>query len=99
MAEPDLLVKLSEWYAEQCNGDWEHGSGVSIDTVDNPGWHVTVNLRETALEHVSFEPIDIANGDSDWMFCFKRDNEFHGAGDPAKLHSIVEHFLKFAGKL
>jgi hypothetical protein len=34
MSQADLLAKLCEWYKEQCNDDWEHGSGVLIDTLD-----------------------------------------------------------------
>ena len=32
------LSALENWYAGQCNGVWEHGCGVRIDTLDNPGW-------------------------------------------------------------
>jgi ribosomal protein L37E len=36
----DLLSKLSDWYAAQCDGDWEHEFGIHIGTLDNPGWSV-----------------------------------------------------------
>jgi Immunity protein 53 len=32
-----------------CDGDWEHSSGVSIGTIDNPGWSLDVELAETNL--------------------------------------------------
>jgi hypothetical protein len=31
-----------EWYTKQCNGDWEHSYGIRIDTIDNPGWSLTL---------------------------------------------------------
>jgi len=34
----DLLEQVEDWYSSQCNGDWEHQYGISIDTLDNPGW-------------------------------------------------------------
>jgi hypothetical protein len=37
-----LIEQIQGWYAAQCNGDWEHRYGVSIDTLDNPGWSVTL---------------------------------------------------------
>ena len=38
---------LQQWYYGHCNGDWEHGSGIHIDTLDNPGWSITINLEDT----------------------------------------------------
>ncbi len=34
------LSRLQRWYSAQCDGDWEHGLGVRIETLDNPGWMV-----------------------------------------------------------
>jgi hypothetical protein len=48
------LSRLSLWYVGQCNGDWEHDSGVKIDTLDNPGWRITISLNSTVLENESF---------------------------------------------
>nr|TKK07812.1 hypothetical protein SrhCFBP13529_11555 [Stenotrophomonas rhizophila] len=43
------LDRLQKWYADQCDGDWEHSFGIRIDTLDNPGWTVSVDLTDTAL--------------------------------------------------
>ena len=36
--DPDqsTLTWLQAWYMSNCNGDWEHGYGVSVRTLDNP---------------------------------------------------------------
>lgn len=99
MSETDLLTKLCEWYAEQCNGDWEHGMGVLIDTLDNPGWSVKIDLRETASEKHDFETIKFKESESNWLTCSITGSEFKGFGDPSKLPVILEHFLRFVGKL
>lgn len=49
--------RLQEWYKKQCNGEWEHHSGVSIVSCDNPGWWVQINLIGTELENKPFEPV------------------------------------------
>ena len=97
--EKELLSKLAEWYSEQCNGEWEHGSGVEISTLDNPGWMLKANLRDTPAEHNDFEAVSIDNGERDWLSGSKKNGEFVAAGDPSKLPAILEHFLKFVGKL
>lgn len=53
----DNIRKLQRWYNKQCNGSWEHQYGVSIDTLDNPGWTVVIDLVGTDLESMRMEPI------------------------------------------
>jgi hypothetical protein len=45
----DALTWLQGWYLSQCDGDWEHGHGVDIGTLDNPGWRVEIRVAETEL--------------------------------------------------
>jgi elongation factor P hydroxylase len=98
MSQPDRLAALSEWFSEHCNGKWEHSYGIEIKTLDNPGWNLEVDLRDTALEQTSFEAVKVNKSKTDWFMCFKEDGKFVGAGDPSKLSVLLEHFLVFAGK-
>jgi hypothetical protein len=36
------LRQIQDWYKSQCNGEWEHSCGLSIETLDNPGWRVQI---------------------------------------------------------
>ncbi|WP_407667455.1 Imm53 family immunity protein [Myxococcus dinghuensis] len=45
---------LATWFRNQCNGNWEHTRGISITTIDNPGWLVTVDLQGTTVESRSW---------------------------------------------
>lgn len=97
-----LLDRLIRWYESQCNGDWEHTWGIKIDTLDNPGWKVEINLQGTALASRKFEPV--AEGLSvegwpnseRWIQCSVGDNLFHGAGDSQQLQRILKIFLDWA---
>ncbi|RYY22724.1 MAG: hypothetical protein EOP62_22485 [Sphingomonadales bacterium] len=51
----DHLSWLMQWYANECNSDWEHSYGIKIDTLDNPGWTCKIDLRDTSWEGVLFE--------------------------------------------
>ena len=90
-----LLSELEDWYQSQCNGDWEHQYGVKIDCIDNPGWVVCVDLKETQLEKGEMQPLSVDNGENDWMHCKVENAQFVGHGDPRKLHRIIEVFLQF----
>jgi len=47
--DPDQssLTWLQGCYMSNCNGDWEHLYGVRIETLDNPGWTLRVELAGT----------------------------------------------------
>ncbi|OPG99195.1 hypothetical protein B2I21_07080 [Chryseobacterium mucoviscidosis] len=67
----------------------EHSYGVKINTVDNPGWSVEINLTDTCLEDVPFETIEEERNEEDWFYCIVRDGVFHGAGGATNLEEIL----------
>lgn len=87
-----ILNRLQEWYASQCDGEWEHSYGIKIHTLDNPGWYVEVDLPED-IAAKAWPEIDVQKSESDWHFCHKKEQKFIGAGDPAKLETILKLFL------
>ena len=38
----DALNWINGWFQSNCDGDWEHGFGITIETLDNPGWCVKI---------------------------------------------------------
>lgn len=90
------LDELQAWYASQCDGDWEHGYGVRIETLDNPGWGVRIELADTELEGVPFDPVVDTDREDDWLHLQVRDGQFYGSGDPSKLGVILRAFLDWA---
>jgi hypothetical protein len=63
------LQRLQQWYRAQCNGDWEHSYGVMVDTLDNPGWRLRIDLEETDLATSAFSPLSVERSDTDWVHC------------------------------
>ena len=80
----NVLAELQQWYVSNCNGDWEHSYGIKIETLDNPGWHLKIELEDTNLQNRSFISIDINNNEDDWYTCKVNENEFEAFGDPTK---------------
>jgi len=54
----DNLNWLCQWYLAQCDSDWEHSYGVKIDTLDNPGWTIKIDLTDTQMQALSFERVE-----------------------------------------
>lgn len=92
---PEVLNWLIEWYKSNCDGDWEHSYGIKIETLDNPGWLVKIDLSETKLEDKEFKSIKVLNNKDDWLFGKVKDNIFHGIGDIYKLEKILELFKRW----
>ena len=42
------LVYLDEWFGKQCDRDWEHLNGIKLETTDNPGWWLEIDLDGTS---------------------------------------------------
>ena len=90
----DMLTAIQNWYASNCNGDWEQSYGVRITTLDNPGWAVDIDLRGTPLEAIIFEPIELDRGEDDWIRCKIQDSVFYGRCGPNNLTKLLEAFCK-----
>jgi immunity protein 53 of polymorphic toxin system len=92
----DEIAELQAWYRAQCNGDWEHTHGVTIGTLDNPGWSVTIDLIDTPLEDRGFSVVESLDHDVDWMRCEVKDLKWLGNGGPKMLRPILRTFLAWA---
>lgn len=94
----ERLDRLQAWYHAQCDGDWEHDFGVSIGTLDNPGWFVTIDLRGTGLEDVAFAPVQELDHAMRWISCEVRESKWLGHGGPRMLPRVLDEFLRWAGE-
>ena len=90
----DVVRLLQEWYFDQCDDDWEHSYGVKLDTLDNPGWILKVDLRETAWEELSFPLTRQYISDRDWIQFEVSDACYVACGDPFKLIPMIEQFIR-----
>jgi len=96
------IEEIQNWYHSQCNEDWEHLSGVSIGTLDNPGWFVKIDIENTSLENAVYEEFSYGVGDKtdtsgvDWLVTKLEDNQFVGYGGPYKLKEILNIFIQWS---
>ncbi len=87
-----LIEWLQDWYVAHCNDRWEHGYGVTIETLDNPGWRVEIDLEDTSLEGRAFETVDMDKSDNEWVFCHVEGKKFKGYSGPHQLGLIISSF-------
>ena len=88
------------WYHAQCDGDWEQGHGISIETLDNPGWWLKIDLRGTKLEGFTMEPeVHHYVHEGDWWRCWTATDRFNGDGAPQQLASVIRTFREWADRI
>jgi hypothetical protein len=92
----ELLRRLEKWYSGHCDGNWEHQCGVRIDTLDNPGWRLQIDLTGTPLLLVGYVDLIAERSAADWVRCQVRDGKFEGFGGPENLKELLETFLEWA---
>lgn len=83
---------LQAWYQSHSDGQWERSHGVTIESLDNPGWLVTIDLEGTPLADRPMEMFQREVSPGDWLVCEVSRNRFRGQGDPAKLIQILRVF-------
>jgi hypothetical protein len=98
-AEAQMLERLMLWYQDQCDGEWEHQYGITIESLDNPGWQVKIDtvgtgalLADRAKQAVDYE------SERDWMIFWVEGGAFRAAGGPQRLDDILKRFLDLVGR-
>lgn len=94
---PDVWTWLQAWYVEQCDGDWEHGEGIRIETLDSPGWIVTISLAGTTLEALPPLPRnEMHRSEDDWSEIWVEKQTFRAACGPLNLAQVLHEFRVWA---
>jgi hypothetical protein len=87
---------LADWYAAQCDGDWEHAYGIRITTLDNPGWAVDIDIEGTGLEGAELERRETDADADHWLQTWSDGHIFHARCGPTALATALGRFQEFA---
>lgn len=91
-ADLGAFLRLQNWYIQNCDGDWEHQYGVVLETLDNPGWRLRVDLQETEMAGRTAHRHRIDRNDDDWCHWWVKDDQFHAAGGAGNLGEMLQAF-------
>ena len=83
---------LANWYAAQCDGDWEHEFGIRLETLDNPGWSIGIDLVGTAAEGRVLERCRREMEKGKWVVFESTGASFEASCDPLSLREVIEEF-------
>lgn len=95
-----MINWLENWYNSQCDGGWENCYGIKIETIDNPGWEITIDLAEI-IEGINIEKIEwniIGDFEDKWIGYKVEGKKFNGSGSPKNLNLIIYIFKELIEK-
>jgi Immunity protein 53 len=92
----NVLSWLQSWYASRCDGEWEESYGVAIDTLDNPGWTVRIDLNATPLDGSSYPRQETHRSEDDWVVTWIADHQFNAVCGPLNLAEALGRFRQWA---
>lgn len=90
-----VFVWLQKWYKSQRESGRDNEFGIIIETVDNPGWYLTINLTGTELEHCHFDYINFETSETDWYYCQIKNKNFDASCSPYNLTLILQIFREW----
>lgn len=85
---------LCDWYNKNCNGYWEHYYGIKIETIDNPGWAITIDTEGSTEELKNIPWAFFEKNPTDWYGYKVEEKKFEASGDPSKLEHLINLFRK-----
>jgi hypothetical protein len=90
------LQRIEIWFKHQCDGDWEHGEGIVISSLDNPGWSVDIDLRGTTLKDHCFLTVKREASLDDWLHASTTGRTFKIRCGPMNLEEAIVLFCDWA---
>ncbi|MCI1946396.1 Imm53 family immunity protein [Clostridium luticellarii] len=85
-----IIEVLQEWYKNISKSSIS--TGIQIETTDNCGWCVCIDLFDTAYETKNFDTVCVRKSDDNWFKCIKENGLFKGCGGIQNLEDILNVF-------
>lgn len=89
---------IQHWFKNNCDGDWEHGNGIQITTIDNPGWDVEIDISNTSLANIEIPWVLNESSKQDWYGVKIENHVFNASGDSGKLTFLLGLFKEMIEK-
>ncbi|MGZ3823129.1 MAG: Imm53 family immunity protein, partial [Mucilaginibacter sp.] len=86
------------WYASNCDRDWEHSFGIKIETLDNPGWAITIDLEATKWEDLKFSE-NVELSEDDWFNIDVKGKRLILNGDSKKLIYLLDRIKEILSSI
>lgn len=88
----EILEWIGNWYKAHCDGVWEDDHGIDIQTMNNPGWQVRIELHGTPFVNLEVDWTSEQIDDENWWGYKIEYAVFDGICDPTRLSLLLNKF-------
>ena len=81
---------LQQFFLSNCDGEWEHEYGCTIETMSDPGWLIRFDLRETEHAAKVLEELEDRASPLAWLKCRMEAGVFEGQCGPRRLAECID---------
>lgn len=93
-----MIKWLQNWYYQLCDGEWEHENRIRIESIDNPGWSIEIDISKCGSDILPKSWTLYELSDNNWIGFKIHDHIFYAAGDPFKLELLISLFRELTEK-
>ena len=85
------VIAIDQWFERMCDNDWEHQGGITIQTTDNPGWVIIINLDDIIIDKDA--ALRLLNNDDAHVEAhyFPEKNTYHVFCEPLNLEKALRN--------
>ena len=87
------LLLPEKWFTARCDGEWEQHYGVRIDSLDNPGWTLEIDLEGTPAQSRCLARTMIQRGENDWIHYWVERKRFQARVGIGNLDEAIRIFV------
>jgi Immunity protein 53 len=91
------LLAIEQWLGRQTEDYLSTEKAIQIETLDNPGWGVRVDLKGTSALSGDIDTAEFEENADYWFHCSIAQKKFIGYGGVHNLSSILTCFTSWAG--
>lgn len=96
MAATLPFIGLQDWYLKRTDGELAPTWDIQIDTLDEPGWSVSVPIDGTELAGKQLPEVAIERTQSDWIHAWTDGHAVHIDCGPLNLTEAIKTFMAWA---
>ena len=87
-----MIKWLQDWYSSNCDREWEHENGIKIQTLDNPGWLLEIEILNISsiIPLKEYELFEVS--EQNWIGYDVTEHKFAACGDSTKLEAMIKIF-------
>lgn len=88
------LEKIQVWFECQCDGEWEHFNGIEITTTDNPGWSISIDIKQADISNYDINKYNFDKDENNWSFIKIENNKFTANVSANNLSMAIDVFFR-----